>query len=112
MVEAILRRIWENIRSLLTAEDLPEGDLIRHWWPTISIVQPQYEALVNNFHQLQSNTYMAMLSLYMYGYAQALDDISNERIRIINVEDHTDRIPDWLWDEELERLVKTFGDKH
>lgn len=97
----LFRRVWREIKSTAgDGADTLRKDIVYHWWPTIKTIDPDWNVLADAYFASIAVPYHAMIMAYVYGYATALDDQQNERVRIRS-QDSQD-VPKWLLDLEQE----------
>lgn len=104
-------RLWEHTKDNINVEQLIQGSPIRKWWPTVKTTTPFYDALVANLADFPFNPYMSILTTYYLGYAQALEDMLEERVWP-DKEEGVSRLPEWLEQISMEDVLKRYGDKH
>ena len=107
---AIFKAAWAEVQQHMEPDELPR-DEVWFWWPTIVNSEPNWEALSDNLGTFGMNPYIAMLTVYYYGFAHALDGMMSEKL----YPEHqagARRLPQWLEETVLEDVAKRYADRH
>lgn len=108
----VFKGTWVRMREVIDVVPLPRNSFWK-WWPTLSQNEPDYKVLVDNFLEFPINPYMCVLAIYLSGYANALEDMMEEKVKPVSQDfDWNTGAPDWLQQLVWEDLAKRFGDKH
>ena len=110
-IYSAVTKVWEDARNNINPEDL-DRDEVWYWWPTIKETNPNLEAIADNMLCYNVNPYLCMVTVFMYGYAAALEGMANEEVFPIHQGEVTRRLPKWLEEMVLEDLAKRYKDAH
>ena len=105
------KETWSQVREQMDPADLTR-DEVWFWWPTLMEHEPNWEALADNIAVLWQQPYLALLTIYAYGFAAALDGVMMERIFPKNIEHEGRRVPELLDKSILEDVAKRYGENH
>ena len=104
-------KAWEAAKANVDPEKLVAGTAIRRWWPTIISTTPDWDLLASNLAEFPFNPYMCILTTFYFGYAQAIEDITEEKVYPAQ-EGGLPRVPEWLEELVMEDLVRRYADRH
>lgn len=110
-LQNMFRQAWNAVKDSLLLDSMPDADLAKRWWPTLVKLEPDYAMLEDNMKAMYLSPWMALLSIWAYGYAQALEDIDQERV-YPEPQGGRKRLPDWLDEIIAEDVWQRYKDKH